>query len=127
MPIMPTLLVNDKYVSDFKTKADLLNIHFSNQCSLIENNSCLPQGPIPVANHFLNSIEINGDQILKSIWSRDVNKSHGFDQISARMLKICDLSIVKPLQLIFDKTLKEVVFPVLWKKANVTPIYKKGD
>ena len=127
IPIIPPLLVNDKYVSDFKTKADLFNIHFSNQCSLIENTSCLPQGPIPVANHFLNSIEINGDQILKSIRSLDVNKSHGFDQISARMLKICDVSIVKPLQLIFDKSLKEGVFPVLWKKANVTPIHKKGD
>ena len=43
------------------------------------------------------------------------------------MFKIGDKSIVKPLLLIFENALNEGTFPLLWKKANVTPIHKKGD
>ena len=65
--------------------------------------------------------------VLNLIRSLDINKSHGFDQISIRMLKICDSSIVKPLSIIFKTSLKSGVFPFLWKKANIIPIHKKGD
>ena len=54
-----------------------------------------------------------------------MNKSHGFDQISARMLRICDISIVKPLMIVFSNSLNQGVFPDQWKKANNTPIHKK--
>ena len=43
------------------------------------------------------------------------------------MLKICDSSIVKPLLLIFNNSIEERIFPTLWKKANITPIHKKGN
>ena len=43
------------------------------------------------------------------------------------MLKICDISISKPLTLLFKNCLAESVFPKIWKKANVVPIYKKGN
>ena len=65
--------------------------------------------------------------VLNLIRSRDINKSHGFDQISVRMLKICDSSIIKPLSIIFNNALNCGVFPASWKKANIIPIHKKGD
>ena len=43
------------------------------------------------------------------------------------MIKMCDISIVKPLTLIFNNCLNEGVFPLAWKKANIIPIHKKGD
>ena len=85
---------------------------------------------IPVTSQVIVSltfIPIDGDQILKLIRSLDINKAHGFDQISARMLKICDSSIVKPLAIIFKTSLNSGVFLSTWKKANIIPIHKKGD
>ena len=43
------------------------------------------------------------------------------------MLKLCDKSISKPLELIFQSCIKQGKFPTEWKKANVVPVHKKGD
>ena len=47
--------------------------------------------------------------------------------LSIRMLKLCDESIYKPLNLIFKSCLETGQFPSDWKKANVVPVFKKGD
>ena len=57
----------------------------------------------------------------------DSNKSHGHDNISVRMLKICGVSVCKPLEIIFRTCLNHGKFPEEWKKANVVPVFKKGD
>ena len=43
------------------------------------------------------------------------------------MIKICDASICKPLELTFRSCLENEKFPTEWKKANVVPAHKKGD
>ena len=43
------------------------------------------------------------------------------------MLKICDKSICKPLELIFQSCIKHGKFPNEWKMANVVPVHKKSD
>ena len=65
--------------------------------------------------------------LLNLIHSLDVNKSHGLNEISTRILKICDSSIIKQLSIIFNNLLNSGIFPTLWKEANVIPIHKKGD
>ena len=128
VPIIPPLLYNNKYITDFKDKANLFNIHFSSQCSLISNSSLLPDEVFgPLSHPYLNSFEIDAEMLLNIIRSLDINKSHGFDKISTRMLKICDASIIKPLSIIFRNSLQTGIFPSLWKKANIIPIHKKGD
>ena len=47
--------------------------------------------------------------------------------ISIRMLKICDKSICKPLELICQSGIKHGKFPNEWKMANVVPVHKKSD
>ena len=59
--------------------------------------------------------------------SLNINKAHGYDDISIRLLKIYDSSIVRPLSIIFKNCLQSGSFPNNWKKSNVVPIYKKGD
>ena len=56
----------------------------------------------------------------------DPNKTHGHD-ISIRVLKICDESISKLLQIIFKSCIEKGQFPNKWKKANVVSVHKKGD
>ena len=57
----------------------------------------------------------------------NVNKVHGHDEISIRMLKLCESAITKPLYLIFKNCLSSNTFLDVWKKANVIPVHKKGD
>ena len=57
----------------------------------------------------------------------NINKTHGHDEISIRMIKICDEALVKPLSLIYNNCIDTGVFPDIWKKSNIVPVYKRGD
>ena len=63
--------------------------------------------------------------ILKTIRPLDINKVHGHDDISIRMLKIWDDAIVEPLKILSVNSVNQAVFPSRWKKANVIPVHKK--
>ena len=47
--------------------------------------------------------------------------------ITGEMLRICDISIVLPLKLIFCSILQTGKYPTVWKQANVTPAFKKNN
>ena len=49
------------------------------------------------------------------------------DGISGQMLLLCDDSVILPLKIIFSNIMSTTIYPDLWKVANVTPIFKKGD
>ena len=55
----------------------------------------------------------------------DISKAYGYDEISVRMLKICDKSIAKPLCIFIKDFIDKGIFPIFWKNANVIPILKK--
>ena len=95
---IPPLFENNEYITDFKKKAELFNSFFANQCSLINNNSELPQTLSYKTNERLYVIKITNDDILKIIAKLDPNKAHGHDKMSIRMIKICSTSICKPFR-----------------------------
>ena len=43
--------------------------------------------------------------------------------ISIRMLKICDKSICKLFEIIFQSRIKHGKFPKVWKMANAAPVH----
>ena len=55
----------------------------------------------------------------------DTKKAHGCDQITVAMIKICDNSIVDPLCMIFEKSLRTGIYPSSRQKAIIIPIHKK--
>ena len=69
---------------------------------------------------------VNND-ILKIIQNLNPNKAHGHDKISIRMLKLCDDSLCRPLELIFKDCLTNGIFPSDWKKGSIVPVHKKND
>ena len=127
VPVFPPLYHNNTIVTDFKVKANMFNNIFSKQCSLLDTDSSLPDNLMPLTNDILDCFEINEEDVISIIQNLKSNKAHGHDNISIKMLKICDISISKPLTLLFKNCLAESVFPKIWKKANVVPIYKKGN
>ena len=50
----------------------------------------------------------------------------GPDGVHPIMLKECAPSLAKPLSIIFQKSLASGHLPKDWKRANITPIFKKG-
>ena len=104
----------------------LISFHFNNFYP-VSNDSALPNTTNSVSNVSLSSIQFKDQDILKIICSLNYNIAHGYDDISIRLLKICDSSIVKPLSIIFKNCLQTETFPNNWKKSNVVPIHKKGD
>ena len=68
-----------------------------------------------------NKINIIEDNILKIVRALNINKGHGHDETSVRMIKICDESLVKPLSLIYKNCTDTGVFPDIWKKIKNFP------
>ena len=55
------------------------------------------------------------------------SKATGSDGVSGQMLRLCDDSVILPLNIIFSNILSTSIYPDLWKIANVTPVFKKDD
>ena len=108
---MTPLFHENRFITDFKEKAELFNSFFSNQCSLLKNCSKLPTNLRYVTDKRLRTINFKTDNTEKMILSLNPNKVHGHDNISIRMLKICGNTICKPLVLIFKQALTTGVFP----------------
>ena len=56
-----------------------------------------PENQTYITETKLSSFDIEDEDIYKIIKTLDINKAHGHDEVSIRMLKLCDKSIVKPL------------------------------
>ena len=126
IPAIPPLLVDGNFVSDFNKKANLFNNFFASICTPIKNASTLPYFSYRT-NSRINSFHATENDILLILKSLDSTKARGCDNLSVRMIKICNESITIPLKIIFDESLKNSVFPEIWKRANVVPLHKKGD
>ena len=111
IPFIPPILISNKLVSNFKKKAKHFNAFFASQCTQVSNNSTLPLVTTPITNASSSSISFNDQDILNIIHSLDINKANGYDDLSIRLLKICDSSIVKPLSIIFKNCLESGSFP----------------
>ena len=126
MKIPPVRNSRNILVHDVFEKANVFNSFFASQCSLIDNLSVLP--PVTrVLTHRLDTVNFDEAKILAFIRALNINKAHGWDDISIRMIKLCDESLLKPLMNIFQFSLATGKFPNDWKKGNIVPIHKKGD
>ena len=95
-------------------------------CSETPTSNTLPSFT-PRSQARLEGFVINWERVLRLIRSLDSKKAHGCDEISIAMIKICDLSIVEPLCIIFEDCLETGMYPSLWKQAKVIPIHKKDS
>ena len=56
-------------------------------------------------------MNFSDDDILKIIRSLNINKAHCHDDISVRMVKICDNAIMKSLSIIYENCIKTGIYP----------------
>ena len=81
----------------------------------------------PTPKQKLRGIKLTKDKVLKALKELDKNKAVGPDGISPWILKECADELCHPIFLIFTSSLQQGKLPQIWKKANITPLYKKGS
>ena len=69
----------------------------------------------------------NRYEIRKLIAALPNKTSSGFDDVSNNLLKELNDSLVSPLEIIFNKSIEEGVFPERMKLADVVPLHKSKD
>ena len=126
IPIIPPLLENELFITDFTEKAQLFNEYFILQCTTIDTGSQIPQHD-PVTTSLINEFTISEEKILNIIRALNINKAHGWDELSVRMIKLSDAALILPLKIIFTNCLRHGLFPEVWKRANVVPVHKKNE
>ena len=99
-------------------KRQIFLIIFSSICTPIQNTNILPPFSHRT-NARITSFHVTKEDILIMIKTLDSSKAYGWDNISIKMIKICGKSITVPLKIIFEQSLKEKIFPEVWKKANI--------
>ena len=124
-PCIPSIFHQNRFITDFRGKAELFNSSFANQCSSVQNSSVLPTDFELFRDKSFSNIIFTDNDVGRIISSLDPNKAHGHDMMSIRLLKICGNSINKPLGLIFRACLEHGIFSQNWKKPIVVPIHKK--
>ena len=115
IPAIPPLFVEGSFISDSCKKANFFNNFFFSICTPIKDNSVLPP-LLYKTNTRIKSFRVTNNDILSIIKSLDSSKSHGFDDISIKMIKICSESVAIPLKIIFEESLKKEYFQKYEKK-----------
>ena len=127
IPLIPPLVIKNQLITDFWEKATYFSLHFARQCTPIENDSSILAETNCLCDATILAVDFENQDILKIIRALDINKAHSHENISTRMIKICDSSIVKPLSIIFYNSLNSGLFLDNWKRSNFVPVHKKGN
>ena len=124
--IGPLEMENGEHTENEVSMADTLNNFFASVFT-VENTQNQPIPKTQNKGTCLSSLTFQECDILLAINNMKINKAPGPDKISPRILKEAKNEIVKPLSILFNKSLLTGNVPCEWKLANVTPIFKKGS
>ena len=73
----------------------------------------------------IENVTINEGDSTCIVKNSNSNKSHDWDNLFIRKIKICGPSITYTLKVLFIDSLQGRIFPESWKKANIVPVHKK--
>ena len=113
-PVGKATLLNEQFKSVFSKQTPLGPEHTDHA----HRQSSYPQMPE------INVCTTGVENLLKKL---KPHKAAGPDQLKPLVLKEIASAIAPCLQHIFQRSLDEGIVPDDWKRANVTPIFKKGS
>jgi len=106
----------NKYFSSVFTVED--NDNIPKAAELINNNS---------GGSLLSDFDITEEMVMNKLLKLRSDKAPGADELSPRLLLEVAQEVCHPLTLLMRKSFKTGQVPDDWKKANVSPIFKKGS
>ena len=114
--------------SDNINMCGILNSYFGSVFTREIEDKGLPEVTSKIThnkNH-ITRIKLTKDMVFNKLKSIKPNKAPGVDEIVPRILLENAAVLSEPLFYIFEESLSHGCVPLDWKKANVTPIFKKG-
>ena len=102
----------------------------ANGLVIVNHSGCevnLDEPTIPTGNTSLSYIQVTVEEISKMLSSLDVHKVIGRDNLPTLLLKERAESLAPSITTVIYFSLREGVQLTNWKKANVSPIFKKGN
>jgi len=122
----PPFRLQNQLVTDAKEKADALNNQFYSVFT-DEDLSDIPECNDDKMNPNVPLITFSEDGIKHQLSTLDTQKAPGPDCIPAYVLHHCAAEIAPILTVIFSQSLNTGEVPSDWLRANVVPVFKKGD
>ena len=124
---IPPLFYNNSFYENPQEKVEIFNDFFASQFDLNDSGTSIPDLIGDPNQNIIENIELSENEVIDILKSLDTSKSSGPDFISPKMLKIGASELANPLCKLFNTSLNCCKFPSSWKKANITPVYKKGN
>ncbi len=124
---IPALLLNDQVITDDKLKATAFNDTFIGNTSIDDAGKHTPAVMIDPTRPSLEEIVITRQDVSDQLGLLDINKAYGPDGFGPRILNGVRQSITIPLYKLFNASLNIGRVPLIWKEANVIPLYKKCE
>ena len=128
--ISPPIKDNSHDFLDNRTMANYCNEYFTNIGMDMLNKIKKPTNEYKMTSNSLSSLflkPVNGNEIIKHIYSLKNNSAPGIDMLSAMTIKKTHAYLVSPLVHIINLIFKSGIVPEQFKISIVTPIYKSGD
>ena len=120
---IPPLVENENTVQDAKTKADLLNEHFSSKAKVDGDDDPPPNLPKKDVVSKMHNINTSPIEVAKMI--RDMKKSHqSHCGVPGKFLALISTPISFSLSRLFNNLFEDGVFPDIFKIAHITAIWK---
>ena len=124
-PLLSNPADKDSLKFEDSEKANVLQAQFSSVFTK-EPEGSVPRIPRRCQPKLLDFI-VTDDMTKKLIENLNPNKSIGPDEMHPRVLIELKEHLAGPLAFIFNETLRQGKIPLDWKRANVSPIFKKGS
>ena len=123
-PLLSNPKDEDSLKFDDEEKANILQDQFSS----VFTKECEKEIPLfrSRTTYRINTIYATRETVLKELKDLKINKSFGPDEIHPKMLLELAEQLAEPLALLFNMSLQDNILPEDWKKAYITPIFKKG-
>ena len=78
-------------------------------------------------NDLLISYQVEESELLLAMLKLDDNVKSGPDALPPYFLRRCRPTLIKPILLLFNKSLAAGIFPTFWKQSYIFPIFKSGQ
>ncbi len=116
---------NGETISEDKEKAKLLNQFFASVFTQ-ENTTDIPT-IAPQTDQLLTDLDITTKKVQEHLDNILESKSPGPDGMHSKVIRELKDELATPFTQIFKQSMEVSELPINWKRANVIPIFKKGQ